>query len=190
MSKIIQVIRSIINIVLYPLYRFVRQRDILLEEFNLYRKNLQCPYNGYLSFAWLFLHFPEYRTLVYHRVGRIKHFYSLLYKPQVAFQIDTPKSKLGSNLMIWHGFSTIINAQMIGRNCTIWHQVTIGNKLDDGECKPIIGDNVKICAGATIIGNIKIGSNSIIGAGSVVVKDVPENVVVGGVPAVIIRKLS
>lgn len=89
--------------------------------------------------------------------------------------------------MIWHGFSTIVNCDSIGDYCSIWQQVTIGNKFDYDGGKPCIGNNVKICAGAIIVGNIKIGNNVIIAAGAVVVKDVPDNVIVGGVPAVIIR---
>jgi serine O-acetyltransferase len=52
---------------------------------------------------------------------------------------------------------------------------------------PIIGDNVEICAGARILGLVRIGNNVIIGANAVVVKDVPDNCVVAGVPARIIK---
>ena len=55
-----------------------------------------------------------------------------------------------------------------------------------GGLAPKVGDNVVICTGAKLIGNITIGNNVIIGAGAVVVKDVPDNAVVGGVPAKIL----
>ena len=103
--------------------------------------------------------------------------------------IQVPSSKIGKNLMIWHGFSSIINAQRIGNNCSIWQQVKIGNKLDNGEAKPSIGNNVKICAGAIVIGDITIGNNVIVAAGAVVTKDIPDNCVVAGVPAKIIKLL-
>ena len=64
-------------------------------------------------------------------------------------------------------------------------QVTIGQK---GDFKPTIGDNVKICAGAIVIGGVSIGNNSIVGAGAVVVKDVPPNEVWAGNPAHFIKK--
>ena len=72
-----------------------------------------------------------------------------------------------------------------GKNTTIYHQVTIGSS--DTKTAPAIGDNVIIYPGAKIVGNIKIGNNVIIGIGSVVVKDIPNNAIVAGVPAKIIR---
>ena len=76
-----------------------------------------------------------------------------------------------------HGLYGIIvsHRAIIGADCTIFHQVTIG---DGKNGAPIIGDNVLIGAGAKIIGNVHIGSNSKIGANAVVVHDVPENSVV------------
>lgn len=168
-------------------YFIVKRHECSREEMKLYFKKLSCPHSGYLAFYWLFFHFPEYRSIVYHRHYYVKKLFSLFYKAQTNLQIDTVSKNLGTGLMIWHGFSTIINAQLIGENCTIWHHVTIGNKLDNSECKPIIGNNVKICTGSIIIGNIKIGDNVIVGAGSVVVKDIPNNCVVAGCPAKIIK---
>lgn len=76
-----------------------------------------------------------------------------------------------------HGLYGIIISHnaTIGSNCTIFHQVTIG----EGKAgAPVIGDNVLIGAGAKIIGNVRIGSNSKIGVNAVVVHDVPENSIV------------
>lgn len=64
---------------------------------------------------------------------------------------------------------------VIGANCTIFHQATIGEGKGGA---PVIGDNVLIGAGAKIIGNVRIGSNSKIGVNAVVVHDVPENSIV------------
>ena len=65
--------------------------------------------------------------------------------------------------------------------------VTIGGKSGWYEV-PVIGDNVEINAGARVLGPVRIGNNVIIGANSVVVKDVPDKCVVAGIPAQIIRK--
>lgn len=82
---------------------------------------------------------------------------------------------IGPGMTIMHGFSTVINARSIGNDFHCSQQVTIGWGKG-GE--PIIGDNVKVYAGAIVIGNIHIGNNVIIGAGAVVNKDVPDNTLV------------
>ncbi len=93
---------------------------------------------------------------------------------------------IGKGLFIQHGFATIIAAQSIGENCWINQQVTIGyaNKEDI----PVIGNNVVINSGAKVIGKVEIGNNAIVGANAVVVKNVPQNCTVVGVPAYIIKK--
>ncbi len=89
----------------------------------------------------------------------------------------------------------ISRAATIGKNCRIYQHVTIGAKsCEEGNYDPknypIIGDNVTIYAGAVIAGPVKIGNNAIIGANAVVIDDVPENCVVGGIPARIIKKTA
>lgn len=83
-----------------------------------------------------------------------------------------------------HGFSIIIHCTSIGSNCTIFQQVIIG-ATDKGTSA--IGDIVRIYCGAKVLGNIRVGNNGTIGANAVVVKDVPDKVVVVGVPAHIIK---
>jgi len=86
------------------------------------------------------------------------------------------------------GIGVVIHARaVVGRNAMIGQGVTIGGKSGWYEV-PVIGDDVIINAGARILGPVKIGNNVIIGANAVVVKDVPDNCVVAGVPARIIRE--
>jgi serine O-acetyltransferase len=92
---------------------------------------------------------------------------------------------IGAGLFIQHGFSTMIMADM-GKNCWVNQQVTIGYKDKSG--RPKIGNNVRITAGAKVIGNIQIGDNVTVGANAVVVKNVPSDCVVAGVPASIIKR--
>lgn len=74
----------------------------------------------------------------------------------------------------------------IGKNCKILHGVTMGGRAGH-KGLPIIGDNVVIGTHAQIIGNVTIGNNSIVGAGAIVTHDVPDNVVVVGNPAKILK---
>ncbi|MED2785254.1 serine acetyltransferase [Bacillus thuringiensis] len=74
----------------------------------------------------------------------------------------------------------------IGKNCTIGQNCTIGGRTGHGG-PPIIGDNVYIGPGARLLGSFRIGNNVIIGANAVVISEVPNNCIVAGVPAKIIR---
>ena len=76
---------------------------------------------------------------------------------------------------------------IIGNNVRIDQHVTIGIRWDEGAA-PIIGNNVRIGAGAKVLGNIRVGDNARIGANAVVLTDVPENATAVGVPARIILR--
>jgi putative colanic acid biosynthesis acetyltransferase WcaB len=105
-----------------------------------------------------------------------------------------PRTQIGPGLRLEHGFALVVNDQtVIGRNVHLRHGITIGCvKMSDGSQgpSPVIDDNVEIGANACVIGGLRVGRNSKIGAGAVVVKDVPPNVVVAGNPAVVIKQLS
>jgi serine O-acetyltransferase len=133
----------------------------------------------------------EFRNLYYYRLLQgniipkiIIYGLSLFYKKCPDLFIDSA-SKIGPGLFVQHGFSTIITADM-GENCWVNQQVTIGYKDKTGH--PKIGNNVRITAGAKILGNITIGDNVTVGANAVVVKNVPDNCVVVGIPAYIVKR--
>ena len=103
-----------------------------------------------------------------------------------------PKANIGKNLFIDHGMGVVIGeTSEIGNNVTIYHAVTLGGSSPsiDSERQrhekrhPTIGDDVVIGSGAQIIGPIKVGNNSRIAANAVVVKDVPDNATMVGIPA-------
>ena len=103
-----------------------------------------------------------------------------------------PGAKIGKNLFIDHGMGVVIGeTSEIGDNVTIYHNVTLGGSSPsiDSERQrhekrhPTIGNDVVIGSGAQIIGPIKIGNNARIAANAVVVKDVPENATMVGIPA-------
>ena len=91
--------------------------------------------------------------------------------------------EIGGGFYIQHGFATIISAKKIGENCRVYQQVTIGYKGSDS---PILEDNVSVTCGAKVLGDVTMHANSLAAAGAVVVKDVPANAIVGGVPAKVI----
>ncbi len=101
-----------------------------------------------------------------------------------------PGAVIGPGFFIDHGMGVVIGETAeIGADVTIYHGVTLGGtSLNKGKRHPTIGDRVVIGAGAKVLGNITIGSDSRIGANAVVVKSVPENSVVVGVPGQIIRR--
>lgn len=99
---------------------------------------------------------------------------------------------IDSGLLIFHGQATIVHCAAAGQNLTIYQSVTVGRNpshaCDDGRDMPVIGDNVTIYTGSIVAGGITIGNNVEIGAGSVVMKDVPDDCVVVGNPARIIKR--
>ena len=95
---------------------------------------------------------------------------------------------IGRGIKINHGLGTVVGARVvIGSNCLIHQGVTFGDK--DGH-RPVIGDNVTVYAGAKIIGNVSVGDNAVIGANSVVLKDVPINCKAAGVPGRILERAN
>ncbi len=103
-----------------------------------------------------------------------------------------PGAKIGKNLFIDHGMGVVIGeTSEVGDNVTIYHAVTLGGSspsIDSEKQRhekrhPTIGHDVVIGSGAQIIGPVKVGNNSRIAANAVVVKDVPENATMVGIPA-------
>jgi len=101
-------------------------------------------------------------------------------------------AQFGGGLLLHTSVGIVIASKVkIGNNCTILSQVAIAHKGDGkGLGAPKIGDNVKLMNGCKIIGPITIGNNCIIGANAVVLTDIPDNCIVAGVPAKIIKKIN
>ena len=101
-------------------------------------------------------------------------------------------STIGEGLVINHAFGIAIGLANIGKNCSISQNVTIGHNYSkrdlEGKCEPTIGDNVIISPGVVIVGPVRIGSNVVIGANSVVISDFPDNCIIAGAPARVIGK--
>ena len=98
------------------------------------------------------------------------------------------RAQIGEGCVFQHnGLGVVISERaVIGDRCMLYQHVTIGALEDGSEQVPLIGDDVVIGAGATLLGPIKVGSGSKIGAGAVVLSDVPAGATAVGVPAKIL----
>lgn len=101
-----------------------------------------------------------------------------------------PGAQIGKGLFIDHGIGVIIGeTTIIGDNVTLYQGVTLGGTgKEHGKRHPTLGDNVMVSAGAKILGSFTIGENSKIGAGSVVLEEVPPNSTVVGVPGRVVKR--
>lgn len=100
-----------------------------------------------------------------------------------------PGAQIGKGLFIDHGSGVIIGeTTIIGDNCTLYQGVTLGGTgKEQGKRHPTLGNNVMVSAGAKVLGSFKVGDNSKIGAGAVVIKEVPDNATVVGVPGRVVK---
>ncbi|WP_298533201.1 serine acetyltransferase [uncultured Algibacter sp.] len=141
------------------------------------------------KFEHLMIHYPAYAFIFFWRTKKKTTYFNRLFTSGYACKIFG-STKIGGGLVCFHPFSTVINAKSIGRNFEFRNGLTIGNKFNDNNYLPVIGNNVTVGANVCIIGDIKIGDNVIIGAGSVVVKSVPSNTIIAGNPAKIIKSIE
>lgn len=176
--------------------------DVLAEKSELgtaFRADLAAVYDrdpACHRFIEPLLYFKGFHALVTHRFAHAlwdqgRHDFALYLQSQASriFAVDIhPATRLGIGLMLDHGTGIVIGeTAVVGDNCSILQNVTLGgNGKETGDRHPKIGDNVLLAAGAKVLGNIRIGNCSKVAAGSVVLKDVPANKTVAGVPAKIV----
>ena len=166
-----------------PLYLFyqialrLNTKSALLFKQDLARR---LPQKGFFT---LLCDTKCYRNLFYYRFRPYAAPLKLICHPDSSFSIGV-RHGLGGGVFLQHSFRSLIIADSIGENFKCWHNCTVG-KLK-GEL-PIIGTNVSMSAGSMILGGAKIGDNVNLGAGCVVIKDVPSNCTVIGNPARIVK---
>ena len=150
------------------------------------------------SGSWLtpFLYYKGFHALEWHRIGHwlwrsgrrdLAHF--LQSRVSEVFAVDIhPAVPVGSGVFIDHGTGLVVGeTAVIGDDVSILHEVTLGGTgKERGDRHPKVRDGVLLAAGAKVFGNIEIGCGAKVGAGSVVLQDVPPCATVAGVPAKIV----
>lgn len=142
--------------------------------------------------------YPSFKVMLSyrraHKLYKHGHFFWARYVSQKAARrtgIEIhPGAEIGKGLFIDHGTGVIIGeTTIIGDNCTLYQGVTLGGTgKEQGKRHPTLGNNVMVSAGAKVLGSFKIGDNSKIGAGAVVLEEVPANCTVVGVPGRVVRR--
>lgn len=142
--------------------------------------------------------YPSFKVMLHYRLAHKlylrKHYFWARWVSQRAVRktgIEIhPGATIGKGLFIDHGSGVIIGeTAIVGDNVTLYQGVTLGGTgKETGKRHPTIEDNVMISAGAKIIGSFTVGENSKIGAGSVVLKEVPPNSTVVGVPGHVVKQ--
>jgi serine O-acetyltransferase len=150
---------------------------------------------GFLEVIFLY---SGFHALVIHRITHVLYRLKIPFIPRLLSQLARfftgveihPGAKIGPAFFIDHGMGVVIGETTeIGEDVTLYQGVTLGGTGNElGKRHPTLGCHVVVGAGAKVLGNIRIGNNVKIGAGSVVVHPVPDNCTVVGVPAEIVRK--
>lgn len=141
--------------------------------------------------------YPCFKALIYYKISHylykkkyylIARYISEKAKRKTGIEIH-PGATIGKGLFIDHGTGVVIGeTAIVGDNVTMFHGVTLGGTgKEKGKRHPTIGNNVFIGSGAKLLGNITIGDNVKIGANAVVLKDVPSNTTVVGIPGKIVK---
>ena len=160
-------------------------------------RNIQRKDPAARSVLEVMLLYPGFHILVYHRIAhwlyQHKRFFLARWVSQhgrhrTGIEIH-PGATIGKCLFIDHGMGIVFGETCeIGDNCTIYHGVTLGGTgKDTGKRHPTLGNNVLIGAGTKVLGPVYIGDNARIGAGSVVLRNLPANCTAVGVPAEVVR---
>lgn len=172
---------------LYLFNRYVKNNTVLIEDLNnnvlLKRENKEASLKKH--FCFLLIHNNDFAYIFFWRINKLSsHFWSFIFFEKYPCKIFK-STIIDGGLVCFHPFASVLNAKKIGKNFTFRNGVTIGNKSNNNELLPIIGNNVEVGVNVIIIGNIIIGDNVLIGAGTIVTKDIPSNTIVYGNPIMI-----
>jgi serine O-acetyltransferase len=150
------------------------------------------------SFLEIVLLYQGLHALAAYRIARFFYKLQLFFLARLISQTSRfttgieihPGAKIGKRFFIDHGMGVVIGeTSIVGDDVLLYQGVTLGGTgLEKGKRHPTIGNNVVIGTGAKVLGNITVGDNSYIGANAVVIKDVPPNSTIVGVPGRITKQ--
>lgn len=185
---------GLLNIYSKKLYaKYVQSNETILKDVEQFFITRNCKANvstDFNKFKHLIKYYPSFVFVFFWRIKKSSWLMKKIFRiPDYKCKLFG-STKIGGGMCCFHPFATVINAKSIGENFEFRNGLTIGNKNNDNSLLPIIGNNVIVGANVCIIGEITIGDNVIIGAGAVVVKDVPNNVIVAGNPAKVIKTID
>ncbi len=146
----------------------------------------------------IFLCYPGFQALLLHRISHKLWNIGLPLLPRLLSQANRsltgieihPGAKIGRGVFIDHGMGVVIGETTeIGNRCLLYQGVTLGGTgKESGKRHPTLAENVVIGAGAKVLGAINVGTNTRVGAGSVVVRDVEANSTVVGIPGRVVHQ--
>ena len=144
--------------------------------------------------------YPSFKAMIYYRVAHKQYVKGHYFLARLISQRAVrktgieihPGAQIGKGFFIDHGTGIVVGeTTVIGDNVTLYQGVTLGGTgKEHGKRHPTIGNNVMISTGAKVLGSFKIGDNCKIGAGSVVLEEVPPNSTVVGVPGRVVKRFD
>lgn len=169
------------------IYRYVK------EEIKVIRERDAAIHSDFEVFLY-----PSFHAILWHRVAHALYARKCFLPARLISQLSAhftgieihPGARIGKGLFIDHGHGVVIGeTAILGDNVTLYQGVTLGGTgKEHGKRHPTIGNNVMISAGAKVLGSFTVGDNSKIGAGSVVLHEVPPNSTVVGVPGRVVKR--
>lgn len=189
---------SVLTLAILPLWLSIPLRDLVLDtfltDFRIIFDRDPAARNG---LEVLFC-YPGLQAILLHRFAHWLHHLGIPFIPRMISHISRfltgieihPGAKIGKGVFIDHGMGVVIGeTAIVGDGCLIYQGVTLGGTgKQSGKRHPTLGENVVVGAGAKVLGNLYIGNDVRIGAGSVVLRDVPSDCTVVGVPGRVVYR--
>ena len=183
MKKLFWIVNLPRTLLIYLLTKNSRQRALIFKDLERFAYGERKNKGPYRTFSEVILFDKCFRNVLEFRMkkeSKIKAMMLRVFFP-IKKDMEIGRCDIGGGLVCYHGHGTVIAAHKIGENFSVWQGVTIGKNVNS-EMAPTIGNNVSIYTNAVVAGNITIGDDVKIGAGAVVMQDVPDHSLVFGNP--------